>query len=75
MGLQEQAKQLRSAIADFQTIEGFSRTVIKKYESRLKEIEKEFAKDKKKRKNFLRELNLPIFIFPEAITKITENDF
>jgi len=48
MGLKERAKQLKSAIEDFNKIEGFSAEVKKKYESQLKEVEKEIEKDKQK---------------------------
>ena len=50
MGLNERVKQLKSAIEDFKSIEGFSRKVIKKYTDQLKLIEMELEKDKQKMK-------------------------
>jgi len=46
MGLKERAKQLKSAIEDFKSIEGFSRKVIKKYTDQLNAIEMELEKEK-----------------------------
>lgn len=49
MGLQERVKQLKSAIEDFKSIEGFSRNVIKKYENQLKGVEAELEELKQKK--------------------------
>lgn len=53
MSLREKSRRLRRAIEDFKRIEGFSKKIIKIYESQLKEVVSEIEREKQLRKRCL----------------------